>query len=164
MSQFEVTRYHDFSYGHRVVGHETKCKHLHGHNGRVHFTCTPAKRSKELGTGSMGLDKLGRVIDFGVIKDKLCTWLEDNWDHKFLVSKHDKMIISMLDDSTLMCNKDHRDFVESLVWLQFNPTAENLAKYLVDVIGPQQLEGTGVQLVHVKFEETAKCHASYGAR
>lgn len=27
-SQFVSIRYHDFSYGHRVVGHEGKCRHL----------------------------------------------------------------------------------------------------------------------------------------
>ena len=35
-----VERYHDISMGHRVVGHESKCRHLHGHNYRIHFICT----------------------------------------------------------------------------------------------------------------------------
>ena len=35
-----VERYHDISMGHRVVGHESKCRHLHGHNYRIHFVCT----------------------------------------------------------------------------------------------------------------------------
>ena len=85
MSGFSVTRYHDFSYGHRVVGHETKCRHLHGHNGRVHFTCRAEP-------GVKGLDDIGRVIDFGVIKSKLCMWLEDNWDHKFLAWENDQLM------------------------------------------------------------------------
>ena len=33
-----AARYHDFSAGHKVTGHENKCAHLHGHNYRVHFT------------------------------------------------------------------------------------------------------------------------------
>ena len=71
-----ASRYHDISTGHRVHGHENKCKHLHGHNYRVHFHV-------EGGT----LDNIGRVLDFGVIKSALCLWLEDNWDHRFLVFK-----------------------------------------------------------------------------
>ena len=47
-------RYHDFCAGHRVVGHENKCRHLHGHNYRVTFYCE-----------SQELDGVGRVVDFG---------------------------------------------------------------------------------------------------
>ena len=52
-----VKRYHDFSYGHRIHGHESVCGHLHGHNGRVTFYCTASK-----------LDSVGRVVDFSVIR------------------------------------------------------------------------------------------------
>jgi 6-pyruvoyltetrahydropterin/6-carboxytetrahydropterin synthase len=64
-------RYHDISCGHRVVGHENKCRHLHGHNYRIHFSIEAEE-----------LDKVGRVMDFSVIKAKLCQWLEDYFDHK----------------------------------------------------------------------------------
>ena len=131
-------RYHDISCGHRVYGHESKCAHLHGHNYRVHF--------KVVGD----LDRIGRVMDFSVIKEKLCMWLEDNWDHKFLLWKDDPAVelINHVDPG-------------GLVIVPFNPTAENMAEYLVGVIGPQQLEGTGVQLVSVVVEETRKCSAGY---
>ena len=61
-----VERYHDISMGHRVVGHESKCRHLHGHNYRIHFICTAPE-----------LDGVGRVIDFSEIKERLCQWLEE---------------------------------------------------------------------------------------
>ena len=41
MTIISASRYHDFSAGHRVTGHENKCAHLHGHNYRVHFTVRP---------------------------------------------------------------------------------------------------------------------------
>jgi len=56
-----ANRYHDFSAGHKVTGHENKCAHLHGHNYRVHFTI----RSEA------GVDKIGRVLDFASIKIRL---------------------------------------------------------------------------------------------
>lgn len=144
-------RYHDISTGHRVVGHENKCRHLHGHNYRIHFSCEAAK-----------LDTVGRVIDFGVIKEKLCMWVEEFWDHKFLAWEKDSLIRAM----HLSCdpNGQTSDVAmcdESIVYLPFNPTAENMARYLVEVIGPQQLEGTGVTLTSVRIEETAKCSASF---
>ena len=36
-----------------------------------------------------------------------------------------------------------------------------MAEYLVHVVGPQMLADTGVRLVRVDIEETAKCSASY---
>jgi 6-pyruvoyltetrahydropterin/6-carboxytetrahydropterin synthase len=132
-----VTRYHDICAGHRVYGHESKCAHLHGHNYRVHFTVQADT-----------LDHLGRVLDFSVIKDKLCNWLEDNWDHKFLVWVEDPAKDTLLDLDPV-----------GIVGLPFNPTAENMAEYLLTVIGPKQLEGTDCKLVSVKIEETAKCSA-----
>ena len=163
MGNFKAERFHDFSYGHRVVGHETKCRHLHGHNGRVHFTCQAAQ-------GVEALDSVGRVIDFTEIKTRLCMWLEENWDHKFLAWEEDKVIgglLTLLDmdansqDGFIVAEADDTMFRESIVFLPFNPTAENLAAYLVDVIGPQQLAGTGIELLCCRIEETAKCSATY---
>lgn len=132
-------RYHDFSCGHRVYGHESKCAHFHGHNYRITFYCQAAK-----------LDTVGRVIDFSDIKTRLCIWLEENWDHKFLLWKEDPdgSVLAMLDPM-------------GVVITPFNPTAENMAEYLVKVIGPQQLDGTGIILVHCEVEETRKCSATY---
>lgn len=149
MSRIKASRYHDISTGHRVVGHENKCRHLHGHNYRIHFHCEAAE-----------LDKVGRVIDFGVIKEKLCMWVEEHWDHKFLAWTKDTLITAVR-QSALTQPEDTTMLFDSIVFVPFNPTAENMARYLVDVIGPMKLVGTGVVLVEVVIEETAKCSASY---
>lgn len=141
-------RYHDISTGHRVVGHENKCRHLHGHNYRIHFVCE-----------ADALDTVGRVIDFGVIKEKLCMWIENNWDHKFLAWEQDPVMQTMRSASDEY--ETSGIFDGSLVWTPFNPTAENMARYLVEVVGPRQLAGAGVTLSSVKIEETAKCSASF---
>lgn len=155
----KASRYHDISCGHRVVGHENKCRHLHGHNYRIHFHC-----QAQLGVNS--LDEIGRVIDFGEIKSKLCMWVENNWDHKFLYWRED-LVLTLLRagaayyNSTGTWNEECELFEGALVELPFNPTAENMAEYLVTVIGPDVLAGTGIELVEVVIEETAKCHASF---
>jgi len=154
MSKITANRYHDISCGHRVVGHENKCKYLHGHNYRVHFVCEAEQ-----------LDDIGRVIDFSVIKEKLCMWLENNWDHKFLAWREDKLLQEVFQVlGADAYGRARGDLGESLIWLPFNPTAENMAQYLVDVIGPQQLTGTSVKLTSVTIEETRKCSASYTAK
>lgn len=134
-----ASRYHDFSAGHRVAGHENKCAHLHGHNYRVHFTLAATE-----------LDTVGRVLDFSVIKSKLCMWLEESWDHKMILWKEDPII------------DDLRGIVpQDIVIVPFNPTAENMAKYLVLTIGPKLLEGTDTKLIKCQIEETRKCKAAY---
>lgn len=164
MGNHTVIRYHDFCAGHTVTGHESKCKHLHGHNYRVHFhvrfkpqTCqncngtglylqmedTPCSCTKKL-------DNIGRVVDFSVVKDLLCNWLENQWDHKFLINKEDPRLPQL-------CETDPA----SLVICDFNPTAENMAQYLVETIGPALLEDRGLELVGVVLEETRKCSVSY---
>jgi 6-pyruvoyltetrahydropterin/6-carboxytetrahydropterin synthase len=144
-------RYHDISCGHRVCGHETKCRFLHGHNYRVTFTCT-----------SEALDELGRVIDFSVIKETLCEWLEQNWDHKMLLWEKDPLLLEMqrLGEAGGGFALLGSVWGESVVSVPFNPTAENMASYLLDVIGPVALAGTGVRLMRVRVEETRKCSAT----
>ena len=130
-----ATRYHDFSTGHRVYGHESKCAHLHGHNYRIYLTVEADQ-----------LDTVGRVMDFSVIKDKFVVWLEVNWDHKFLIWEKDPFAPTLKELDP-----------QGTVVVGFNPTAENMGQYLINVIGPQQLAGTNVKLVKVNIEETRKC-------
>lgn len=144
-----ATRYHDISCGHRVAGHENKCAALHGHNYRVHFTCSRP----------FALDAVGRVLDFSVMKERLCMWLENEWDHKFLVWDQDHIVDALLDAMSTWI-EIHKLVTNSIVKVPFNPTAENMARYLLDHIGPRVLEGTGCELVEVTVEETRKCSAT----
>ncbi len=131
-----ATRYHDICAGHRVVGHEGKCKHLHGHNYRITFKCETDE-----------LDALGRVVDFSVIKATLCEWLESNWDHRMLIWQADPWVNAIMSIDS------------SIVVVPFNPTAENIGLHLLKVVAPSLLEGSGVTLVEVIVQETRKCAA-----
>jgi len=134
-----ATRKHEICCGHRIHLHESKCRHLHGHNYGFTFHCAARE-----------LDHAGRVIDFSVIKELLCQWLEENWDHKTLIYTGDPLALEL--------RKLDRDGV---ILVTFIPTAENLARYMVDYIGPARLQGTGVALVRCDVDETSKCSASY---
>jgi len=135
-----ANRYHDISAGHRVAGHESKCAHLHGHNYRVHFFVSAPK-----------LDHVGRVVDFSVIKTTLCQWLEENWDHKMLLWEQDPMLSALIALDP-----------DGVVPVPFNPTAENMAEYLVNVIGPALLpEEDELCLIKCVIEETRKCSVTF---
>ena len=144
-------RYHDFCCGHRVHAHEGKCRGLHGHNYRITFVVRGE---------TSALDALGRVVDFSVIKDRLCNWLEDHWDHRFLLWERDPFAHTMAE--LFAAGPDTNDMsylAQSLIRVPFNPTAENMADYLLMIVGPAQLAGTGVKLIRVRVEETRKCSA-----
>ena len=96
------------------------------------------------------MDGVGRVIDFSEIKERLCQWLEENWDHKMVLWAEDPLLPEL-----------RRLVPEDLCVVPFNPTAEQIAMHLVSVVGPQQLEGTGITLEACRVEETRKCSASY---
>lgn len=137
MVTITATRYHDFSYGHTVHEHESKCANIHGHNGRVVFHCEADV-----------LDSVGRVIDFSVIKSTLCEWLEEEWDHKFLVYNKDPRAESL------------KAIDPTVVIVPFNPTAENMALYLINEVAPFLLAPyEGIRLTKVEFYETRKCSA-----
>ena len=136
-TKITASRHHEIHTGHRVVGQGGKCEHVHGHAYVFHFTIEADQ-----------LNDIGMILDFGVIKDRLCEWLEDNWDHKFLLWDEDPWLEPM----------QLVDF-EGVVAVPFNPTAENMAKHMIEVVGPQQLAGTGTRLIHVKVHETTKCNA-----
>lgn len=139
MTKIYASRYHDISCGHRVVGQGGKCEHLHGHNYRIHF---------KIEAESM-LNEKGMVVDFSVIKSRLCDWLEKNWDHKLLIWVDDPWRDALL------------SLDPSVFSVPFNPTAEEMARYLLEYVGPTQLYGIpDIRLVEVIVEETRKCSAS----
>ncbi len=128
--------------GHRVFGHESKCANMHGHTYRIEV------HAQAKAPGSHDLDSLGRVIDFSVLKEKIGGWLDANWDHGFLYYVGDDDVRSAL------LQVGTKAFA-----LRNNPTAENLAGYLLDVVCPSVLQGTPVQVVKVVVHETPTCYA-----
>lgn len=125
--------------GHRVLGHEGKCRHPHGHEYRF-----------EIEAEADQLDGIGRVIDFSVLKEKIGGWIDKNWDHNFLVFEKDHALLYGFKVAAL----DQQPCV-----LPFNPTAENMADYLLKVVCPRELAGTGVQVTRVRVHETSNCYA-----
>jgi len=141
MSTTTITRRYAFCAGHRVYQHESKCKNLHGHNYAVSAVATANK-----------LDDIGRVIDFAVLKEKFEGWIDKNWDHGFLWFKKDPVCEGMF--RSYAPSMDMKNFR-----CDFNPTAENMAQYLLEVVAPELMKGTGVLIVAIELEETEKCKA-----
>jgi len=136
MTTVFAVRKHEIHCGHRVYQHSGKCQNIHGHSYIIHFYCQADK-----------LDELGMVVDFGIIKSTLCQWLEDNYDHRLLLWEQDPiaMQIKQIDNTTTL--------------VPYNPTAENIALYLMNILAPELLGHSNIRVTKVIVEETSKCRA-----
>ncbi len=137
MKTINCERRFQFCCGHRVKNHESKCRNLHGHNYVAWVTCE-----------SHELDSLGRVIDFSVIKQLVGNWIDENWDHGFVLWSTDHEAI----EAVSAVNKQKLHLIDA------NPTAENMAAYLMkmaNILMPENIRCT-----QVKLFETENCCAT----
>jgi len=104
-----IIRRLEFDAGHRVLGHEGKCRHPHGHRYAV-----------EIEVSAPELDSIGRVIDFSIVKELLGGWIDENLDHAFLVSVEDEPLAEAL-----------HSVGSNVYTMMNNPTAENIAALLL---------------------------------
>lgn len=136
----QCTRRLEFDAGHRVMRHESKCRHVHGHRYRVDVT-----------VASPGLDALGRVVDFGMVKDKVGGWIDDKLDHGYLMHPDDAI-------GNVIETADMKVF--RMPHACPNPTAENLATVIGFEAG-HLMADTGVTVIHVRVYETPNCWADW---
>ena len=121
------------------MNHESKCATVHGHNYYVHLTAE-----------APNLDSVGRVVDFSVLKEKIGGWIDENWDHTFLVCDQDHELVQALK----VLSQKKKPFV-----CPFNPTAEEMARYLLKEVSPLLLKGSDVVITKVAVHETDNCYA-----
>jgi 6-pyruvoyltetrahydropterin/6-carboxytetrahydropterin synthase len=135
-----ISRTHEIHCGHRLMNHNGKCKYLHGHNYIITFKVSVINANQ--------LDETGMVVDTNVIENVLCKWLDDNLDHKFILCEHDTIIDNKL-DKTL-----------GIVRIPFNPTAENIARYLFEV-AEKLLDKLDLKITSVTVKTTTNSQAIY---
>lgn len=133
---YRVSREIRFCYGHRLLNYDGKCRHLHGHNGRVVITLEAGR-----------LDPLGMVMDFSRIKRIVNSWIDETLDHKMLLHQDDPVLPFL------------RQQGEPVYVMEVNPTAENIACLIYDFIA-----GQGFPVVEVQLWETDDCFATYAGK
>jgi 6-pyruvoyltetrahydropterin/6-carboxytetrahydropterin synthase len=133
---YQVTKCIEFCYGHRLRNYEGKCRHLHGHNGRV-----------EIEMEGERLDGRGMLTDFGDIKRVMKQWIDDHLDHRMLLRKDDPAL----------------DYIRKAGELHFvmeeNPTAEAIARLIHETA-----HELGLAVSKVTLWETPDSCASYSGK
>lgn len=128
-----ITKEVYFCYGHRLMNHAGKCRHLHGHSVKAAISVT-----------SETLDTQGMVCDFADIRASVENYIDSNLDHNFLLHKDDPLI------PALKANNER-------FWaLDEHPTAEVLSKMIY-----RHLKATGFNVSQVALWETASAYAVY---
>jgi 6-pyruvoyltetrahydropterin/6-carboxytetrahydropterin synthase len=133
---YRITKNLSFCYGHRLMNHPGKCRHLHGHSARVAITLE-----------SNELNDQGMVCDFSDIKQFVGEWINKTLDHNLLLHKNDP-VLPLLQEAG-----------ERLMVVDEHPTAEFLAKLIYDYVA----QG-GFPVVDVSVWETDSANASYSTR
>jgi 6-pyruvoyltetrahydropterin/6-carboxytetrahydropterin synthase len=131
-----------FCAGHRLLGHGGKCEFFHGHNYAAEFTIEGQET-----------DQVGRVIDFAILKQRFKGWIDEHWDHGFVLNEADENGIAAA------------KMVQPCKYylLPYNPTAENMARYLMETVCPTLLADTPVRAVRVVIWETDEACAAVSA-
>ena len=101
-----------FDSGHRLLDYNGKCVYPHGHTYRT-----------EVFIESQSLNDLGLVYDFTDLKDKIKTWVDENWDHSFLVNSQDSELIAGLGGASLVRLYEFQDE---------NPSCEVMSRVLYE--------------------------------
>ena len=130
---YTVTKEIHFCYGHRLLNHQGKCRHLHGHNAAAVIRLE-----------SDSLNELGMVCDFSDIGDYVKQWINQTLDHNMLLHTDDP-VLPLLQEAG-----------ESVYVMQNNPTAENIARLIFDYV-----EKGGFPVIEVAIHETDSALASY---
>ena len=171
----EISKEFDFCYGHRVWSQTLnidfsldaclKCRHLHGHQGKVIVYL----ESNEL-NNSM-------VTDF-----KHLNWfkafLDDVLDHKFILDINDPLFSTLVpnikkedlikfDEGYFSINltnfkNEELELYESYVVVDFVPTSENLSAWFLKIV-QEKMNGLNIKVSKIEFLETPKSKSTFYA-
>ena len=126
-----------FDSGHRLLDYDGKCAFPHGHTYRA-----------EVFLESDTLDPQGLVFDFTELKHRVKAWIDDNWDHSFLVNSRD---IELIEGLTPASKGRIYQFPEE------NPSCEVLSRELYNKV----VELCGVSPVKVRLWESLDQYAEF---
>ena len=126
-----------FDSGHRLLDYDGKCAYPHGHTYRA-----------EVFLGGAALDLQGLVFDFTDLKRRVKNWINDNWDHAFLVNSRDTELIRAL--ASLTKGRVYQFSDE-------NPSCEVISRVLYDTVA----EICGTTPVKVRVWESLDQYAEF---
>ena len=145
MSTIRITKEFRFEAAHALRGYDGPCKSIHGHSYELAITVTGTP------VGDKESPKAGMVMDFGDLKKIIRKNIIDSVDHALILNK-DYPVEDVQKIREVFCN---------IVWVDYQPTSENLLADFSQKIIP--LLPDGVNLHSIKLRETANSFAEWYA-
>ena len=175
---WKISKEFDFCYGHRVWSQTLneefsldsclKCRHLHGHQGKI-LVYLEAEKLQD-----------GMVTDF-----KHLNWFKafiDNvLDHKFILDINDPLFSTLIPnvskdellkfeegysiiDLTKFANEaiHLKELYEGYIVVDFVPTSENLSAWFLTIV-QKKMDKLNVKVSHIEFLETPKSKSTFYA-
>ena len=145
MSTIRITKEFRFEAAHALRGYDGPCKSIHGHSYELAVTVTGTP------VGDKESPKTGMVMDFGDLKKIIKKNIIDSVDHSLILNK-DYPVEDVQKIREVFCN---------IVWVDYQPTSENLLDDFSKKIIPLLPEG--VKLFSLRLRETANSYAEWYA-
>ena len=175
---WKISKEFDFCYGHRVWSQTLntefsldgclKCRHLHGHQGKI-LVYLEAEKLKD-----------GMVTDF-----KHLNWfkafIDDVLDHKFILDSNDPLFKTLIPNvskedlisfeegySIINLTKFKNEAIhlielyEGYIIVDFIPTSENLSAWFLQIV-QKKMDKLNVKVSHIEFLETPKSKSTFYA-
>ena len=137
-----ITERFTLEMAHALRGHDGPCKHIHGHSYVLDVTLGgPPLRAP-------GDAKDGMVMDFTDLKTVMQTSVVDHYDHALVLQRAEQGTIPV-DDPLFARTR----------FTSWQPTCENLLLDMVSRIAAAL--PAGIELVHVRLQETATTWAEW---
>lgn len=133
----KLTKRFTFEMAHALPSYQGKCHNIHGHSYKLYVTVEGTPLLQE------GASSNGMVIDFGTIKQIVEQHIVDPFDHALVLPRT---------SDNHMPTDALGGFAAKLIWVDFQPTTENLLLYFAHL-----LDGAfpvGARLHSLKLYET----------
>lgn len=129
---------------HRIPGHDGPCRAFHGHRYAAEVECS----------GTVAAD--GMIVDFGLVKSLVGSWIDQHWDHTALLWSEDS------EPAATAIRLANESYGRPAYLLQAPPTAEHIAAELARV-SQELLDPHEILVASVRVFETPNCSATWYA-
>ena len=128
-----LTKRFTFEMAHALPSYQGKCHNIHGHSYKLYVTVegTPLQQS--------GASADGMVLDFGILKSIIEQHIIEPFDHALVLPRQEEAL-------------SLGGLSAKLVWVNFQPTTENLLMHFAHLLENAFPQGT--RLYSLKLYET----------
>lgn len=140
-----LTKEFTFEMAHALPAYEGKCHNIHGHSYKL-FVTVEGMPLRQQGASTDGM-----VLDFGRLKQLVNEAVVEPFDHALLLPRLNGQ--KEQTQTMLPQESDLGGYAAKLLYIDFQPTTENLLLYFADLLADKMPQGA--RLHSLKLYETA---------